>query len=47
MIDNKIFISSGGMMMLLPASPCLGLMAIGAIALGAGVYYLLEVVDYE
>lgn len=47
MFDDKILISKGGIMLLLPASPCLGLMAIGAVAVGAGVYYLVKKVETE
>jgi len=32
-------------MLLLPANPCLGLMAIGAVAVGAGIYCLVQKLD--
>lgn len=47
MFDDKVLISKGGIMMLLPATPCLGLMAVGAVALGAGIYYLYQKADEE
>ena len=47
MIDDKLLISKGGIIMLLPATPCLGLMAIGAVAVGAGVYYLVKKAEVE
>ena len=45
MFNNKILISKGGIMLLLPANPCLGLMAIGAVAVGAGIYCLVQKLD--
>ena len=47
MFDDKLLISKGGIIMLLPATPCLGLMAIGAVAVGAGVYYLVKKAEAE
>ena len=47
MFDDKLLISKGGIVMLLPATPCLGLMAIGAVAVGAGVYYLVKKAEVE
>ena len=47
MFDDKLLISKGGIIMLLPATPCLGLMAIGAVAVGAGVYYLVKKAESE
>ena len=47
MLDDKLLISKGGIIMLLPATPCLGLMAIGAVAVGAGVYYLVKKAEVE
>ena len=47
MFDDKLLISKGGIIMLLPATPCLGLMAIGAVAVGAGIYYLVKKAESE
>ena len=47
MFDDNLLISKGGIIMLLPATPCLGLMAIGAVAVGAGVYYLVKKAEAE
>lgn len=47
MFDDKIFISKGGIIVLLPATPCLGLMAVGAVAIGASVYCLYKMADEE
>ena len=45
--DDKLLICKGGIIMLLPATPCLGLMAIGAVAVGAGAYYLVKKAEAE
>lgn len=47
MFDDKLLICKGGIIMLLPATPCLGLMAIGAVAVGAGAYYLVKKAEAE
>ena len=47
MFDDKLLISKGGIVMLLPATPCLGLMAIGAVAVGDVVYYLVKKAEAE
>ena len=47
MFDDKLLISKGGIIMLLPATPCLGLMAIGAVAVGVGAYYLVKKAEAE
>lgn len=40
MFDNKVLISVGGIMLLAPAIPFLGLALIGAVVVGAALYYL-------
>lgn len=47
MFDDKLLICKGGIIMLLPATHCLGLMAIGAVAVGAGAYYLVKKAEAE
>ena len=47
MFDDNLLICKGGIIMLLPATPCLGLMAIGAVAVGAGAYYLVKKAEAE
>lgn len=47
MFDDKLLICKGGIIMLLPATPCLGLMAVGAVAIGAGIYCLYQMADEE
>lgn len=42
MLDNKVLISIGGIMLLCPATPVLGLALIGTAAIGAGFYYLFR-----
>lgn len=42
MVNNKLLISYGGMVALLPAKPFLILSAVGAIAVAASCYYLFS-----
>ncbi len=45
MLDNKILISIGGIMLLAPALPFLALMCIGLVAAGFALYYLVDLMD--
>ena len=45
MLDNKILISIGGIMLLAPALPFLGLMLVGLVAVGLGLYYIFDLME--
>lgn len=45
MLDNKILISLGGIVLLAPALPFLALMILGLVAAGFALYYLLELME--
>lgn len=45
MLDNKILVSIGGIMLLAPALPFLVLMFIGIVAAGFALYYLVDLMD--
>jgi Ni,Fe-hydrogenase I cytochrome b subunit len=45
MLDNKILISIGGIVLLAPAMPFLVLMLVGLIVVGFALYYLVDLMD--
>lgn len=45
MFDNKILISLGGIVLLVPALPFLALMLVGLVVGGFALYYLFEVME--
>lgn len=47
MLDDKIIISCGGIVLLAPATPFLVTCAIGAAALAGGAYALYKVMEKE
>lgn len=45
LLDNKILISLGGIVLLAPALPFLVLMLLGLVVAGFALYYLVELMD--
>ena len=45
-LDNKILISLGGIVLLAPALPFLALMIIGLVAVGVALYYIVELIEF-
>lgn len=47
MLENKIILSTGGIVLLAPAKPFIALMGIGVITVGVSLYYLTNIFDSE
>lgn len=47
MLENKIILSTGGVVLLAPSKPFIALMVVGTITVGAGIYYLANILDSE